>query len=300
VHQATFVTLAVPGDTALQALMLAQSIRDFGGVVAADPIWVMVPDGGRRMSRVNAANFESLDVRLVPFPINPDIREVPFAVKAVGGAHAEALVASDRLVWLDPDVLVVGDGSEFLIPDGAALGYRPVHHRLIGPDWDEPLDPFWRVIYDVCEVPEDRVFRMSTNVGEQIKPYFNAGVFVVRPERALLQRWLETLVHLARDHTITTHYQAEPLYEVFLHQAVWTGILLRRLDRAEMFEFSPAVNYPLNLHHDIPAGRRALSLQRITAIRTEALLTDPDWRENLSILEPLTSWLEAQPLMKGR
>ncbi len=300
VHQATFVTLAVPGERALQALMLAQSIRDFGGAVAADPIWALVPDGGRRMSRGNATAFERLDVRLVPFPIDPDIREVPFAVKAVGGAYAEALVASERLVWLDPDVLILDDGSEFLIPDGVALGYRPVHHQLIGPDWDEPLDSYWRLIYDSCHVPEDRVFRISTSVGEQIKPYFNAGVFVVRPERSLLRRWLEALVHLAREQTITAHYHDEPLYEVFLHQAVFTAVLLHHLDRAEMMELSAAVNYPLNLHGDIPARKRAISLKRLTAIRTEDLLMDPDWRENLPILESLTPWLEAQPLMKGR
>jgi len=300
VHQATFVTLAVPGNLALQALMLSQSIRDFGETVATDPIWALVPDGGRRMSRGVATAFERLDVRLVPFPIDPDIREIPFAIKAVGGAYAESLVASERLVWLDPDVLLLGDGSEFLIPEGVALGYRPVHHRLIGPDWDEALDSFWSLIFDSCEVPEDRVFRMSTNVGEQIKPYFNAGVFAVRPERALLQRWLEALVHLAREKAITAHYQAEPLYEIFLHQAVFTAVLLKHLDRSEMFEFGPAVNYPLNLHHDIPAGRRALSLKRLTAIRTEDLLMDPDWRENLPILEPLAPWLEAQPLMKKR
>jgi hypothetical protein len=280
--------------------MLAQSIRDFGGAVADDPIWALVPDGGKRMSRGIATSFERLEVRLVPFPIDPDFREVPFAVKAVGGAYAEGLVASERLVWLDPDVLMLGDGSEFLIPDGVALGYRPVHHRLIGPDWDEPLDSFWRLIYNSCEVPGGRVFRMSTNVGEQIKPYFNAGVFVVRPERALLQRWLEALVHLARELAVTAHYQSEPLYEIFLHQAVWTAVLLHHLDRTEMCELSSAVNYPLNLHYDIPAGRRALSLEGITAIRTENLLTDPDWRENLPILEPLTPWLEAQPLMRSR
>ena len=107
-------------------------------------------------------------------------------------------------------------------------------------------------------------------------------------------------MHLAREQEITAHYQTEPLYEVFLHQVVFTAVLLNHLDRTQMVELSAAVNYPLNLHGDIPAGRRAISLKRLTAIRTENLLMDPDWRENLPILESLAPWLEAQPLMKGR
>ena len=81
---------------------------------------------------------------------------------------------------------------------------------------------------------------------------------------------------------------------------MFTAVLQHHLDRAEIMELSAAVNYPLNLHGDIPARKRAISLKRLTAIRTEDLLMDPDWRENLPILESLTPWLEAQPLMKGR
>lgn len=291
--EATFVTLASPGEVARQALLLGRSIRDFGGVLSTGPIWALVPDGGPRMARSVAAEFEELNVRLIPFPIDPEVRAIPFAVKAVAGARAESLTTAERLVWLDPDALVVGDASELLIPDWASLGYRPVHHRLIGPDWDAPLDAFWRRIFDACHVSEDRFFRMTTNVGEHTKPYINAGVFVVRPERRLLRHWLEALVPLAADPDITAHYREDRRYEVFLHQAVWTGVVLHHLDRTEMAELSPAVNYPFNLHDEIPARSRAISLASLTAIRTEGLLTEPDWPERLPVLAPLAEWLAA-------
>jgi len=300
VERATIVTLAVPGDVALQTLLLAKSLRDFGGSIASEPIWAMVPDGGPRMKRFIADAFEDLDVRLVPFPIEPEVARIPFAVKAVAGSQAEQAVDTDLLIWLDPDVLVVGGGREFLIPEGVTVGYRPVHHRLIGIDADRPIDAFWEAVLGACGASEDRLFRMYTNTGERIKAYINAGVFVVRPEAGLLQKWLDALVPLSNKPSITTHTRHDELYSIFLHQAAWTAVLLANLPRTEMLELSPAVNYPLELHDQIPAGRRALSLQRLTAVRTEDLLLDPEWKEQIPILGSMAPWLEAQPLLTRR
>ncbi len=299
VERATFVTVAVPGTGAQQALILARSIRDFGGTVTSEPIWALVPDGGRRISRLVAADFDDLGVRLLPFSMDDNLRGIPFALKAAAAAHAEGIVDTDLLVWLDPDVLIVGGAGEFLIDDTASLGYRPVHHRLIGMDADAPLDGFWDAVLRACAVPEDRLFRMYTNLGERIRAYFNAGVFVVRPERGLLQAWNAMLVSLSRKPEITAHYRSEPLYETFLHQVVWTAVLLRHLERPEMTELSPAVNYPLHLHDQIPAGRRATSLQRLVALRTENLLLEPEWQERVPILGPLMPWLQMQPLLRS-
>ena len=44
-HQQTFVTLAIPDKTVSDVLLLAASIRNFGGAQANAPIWVFLPDG---------------------------------------------------------------------------------------------------------------------------------------------------------------------------------------------------------------------------------------------------------------
>ena len=201
--RATFVTLAVPETGALQALLLARSIRDFGGTVAGEPIWALVPNRGQRMSRALAAEFEDLGVRLIPFTTHDHLAEIPFGVKASAGSHAEARVETDLLIWLDPDTLIVGGAGEFLLPESAALGYRPVHHRLIGIDADEPPDGFWAAVLEACGVPEERLFRMYTSVGERIKAYINAGLFTIRPEAGLARRWVEALLPMARHSTVS-------------------------------------------------------------------------------------------------
>jgi hypothetical protein len=268
--------------------------------VAGEPIWAMVPDGGRRMALAVAAEFEALGVRLLPFSVTDGLDDVPFAAKASAAARAEERAETDLLVWLDPDTLIVGGAGEFLLPDQAVLGYRPVHHRLIGLDADGPVDGLWSGVLGSCGVPEERLFRMYTSVGERIRAYLNAGVFVTRPERGLLRAWDAALQRLARDPAVTAASRREPLAATFLHQVVWTAVALRDLERTEMTELSAAINYPLHLHRSIPAGHRALSLQRLTAVRTEGLLLDPEWREETPLLGPLVPWLEQQPLMDGR
>ncbi|MCB2224301.1 MAG: hypothetical protein KQH83_09040 [Actinobacteria bacterium] len=291
-QDAVIATLAVPGDAARHALLLARSVRDFGGALADAPIAALVPDGGPRMSRPVATAFEDLGVRLVPFSVPQDLAGVPFAVKAAAAAHIEASTDADLLVWLDPDTLILRDAREFLIPEHAALGWRPVHHRNIGLADGDPVEGLWAEVLGHCGVPPESLFPATTNVGERIEVYVNAGVWVVRPERGLGEAWLHTLAETARDPAVVAITRRDEAASLFLHQVVWTAVLLARLTRTEMIELTAAVNYPLHLHHEIPAGRRALSLRSLTAVRTEGLLDDPEWRERVPILAPLAPWLE--------
>ncbi|MEX1248314.1 MAG: hypothetical protein WEA61_07505 [Anaerolineales bacterium] len=61
-------------------------------------------------------------------------------------------------------------------------------HRLIGSHYAQPPDAFWRRIYELCGVGEDRFSPMRTSLEEEpIRPYFNAGMLAVPPEGGLLQ-----------------------------------------------------------------------------------------------------------------
>ena len=72
--------------------------------------------------------------------------------------------------------------GELLLSPDEALGYRPVDHTMIGSPFDEPLDPFWSLIYEHCSVPAERVFPMTASGDHRVlRPYFNAGMQVVDP-----------------------------------------------------------------------------------------------------------------------
>jgi hypothetical protein len=297
----TFITLAVPGKSALKALMMANSLRSFGGHLKSSPIWVLVPEGMNRFSNAVQDHFKRLKVATIPFKIEPNEQKFPFASKIAAASHAEEIAKkeSELLVWLDCDNIILKEPDEFLLPSGVTLGYRPVHHKLIGPSWGEPLDPFWNLIYQSCAVPGDRQFQMTTHAGEKTRPYFNAGTFVIRPERHLMAQWRNAFLKSFNQPEFQTLYQKDDRYIIFMHQAVFTGVLLHDLKPVEMWELSLNINYPLHLHREIPVDLRPGDLAELTTLRYENIFDSPGWQGNLPIPEPLRSWLEAQPLLQN-
>jgi hypothetical protein len=192
----TELTFAVVADgEARQALILARSIREFAGALSESPIRVLVAEGVPGAGIVD--EFAELGAEFVGFGIDTDTAAFPFATKVHAAAAAEALVGdqSRNLLLMDPDSLVLGE--PVLLQTGRSLACRPVDHKLIGSPYDAPADDFWQLIYDSCGVAEERLFPMSTTVEEiRIRPYFNAGFLLVRPERGLFGLWRENFDRL--------------------------------------------------------------------------------------------------------
>ena len=295
-HKLIFTTLAIPGKPELDTLLLIESIRTFGGNLAQNPIWVLIPEALGSLSPDTQERLAQQEVSTMTFKVDPETLKFPFAAKVEAAAFAEqqAQGQSERLVFMDRDTLVLQEPAELLIPTGKALGYRPVHHKLIGPAWDQPLDAFWSLIYDSCGVHQENLFPMMTHTGEQIQPYFNSGIFVLRPERGLLIRWKNEFLKWYRRPQFQAFYKKDQLYSIFIHQAIFTGVLLAALNPKEMQLLSPKINYPLHLHQDIPAEQRPTTIDELVTVRYESIFDEPGWQQ-LPITEPLKSWLESQP-----
>jgi hypothetical protein len=301
-HKHTFITLTTPGKPALETLMLAASIRRFAGNMADSLIWVFVPQPAGQLPPEEQEQFTNLKASIIPYDIEPEIFQFPFAAKVSAAAVAETMAQgqTELLTWLDRDTIVINEPTELILPPDKSFGYRPVHHRLIGPAWGEPLDSFWRLIYQHCGVPDGRTFPMTTHVGEKILPYFNAGSLVVRPERRLLVRWWEMFQSSYHLPEYAAFYERDCRYAIFMHQAILTGVILQALNPSEMQELSHKINYPLHLHGDIPANLRPAAINELVTARYESIFDDPEWQQNFSVAEPLSSWLEMQPRVQNR
>jgi hypothetical protein len=276
------------------SLLLAESIRSFGGTLSRAPIWYFVPDYGERLSDDTRDRLLALGVALTPFEIEPEVARFPFTGDAEAAALAEsrALGCADFLAWLNPNTLVLREPGGFLLPDGKVLGYRPVHHINVGSRYGEPLDPFWTLIYRLCGVPEERVFPMRTHVdGETLRPYFNAGCHATRPGRGLLRAWRDAFLRIYRDPALMELYRENGAYKVFVHQAVFTGVVLAACSRDEILELPRGYNYPLHLHGEDVSGHRPSSLEELVTVRHEGFYADPDWARKMPAGEPLKRWI---------
>jgi hypothetical protein len=296
-----YATLGIPGKSELDILLLAESLRSFGGELASNPLWVLVPAQLGSLSDATLKKLSQSDIRVISLDIDPEFFKFPFAAKiaAAAAVEAQALGQTERLVYLDRDTIVLQEPAEFLIPPGISLGYRPVHHQLIGSAWGSALDAFWSLIYQVCAVPQENLFPMHTHTGELIRPYFNAGVYIIRPEKGLLRQWLEIFLRWYRQPQFKAFYQQYQLYAIFVHQAIFTGVLLHHLKPGELMELSPRINYPLHLHDDIPLSQRPATIDQLVTVRYEDIFDRPGWEAQFLISQPLRNWLFAQPRLQA-
>ena len=293
-----FASIVLPNRSSeTNALLLGESIRVFAGSLSQAPIWFFSPESGEQLSAAVEDRLRAFDVSVIPFEIDPEALRFPLA----GHVHAAALaerMASDRadlLAWLDANTVVVHEPRDLLLQDDVSLGFRPVHHTLVGSRYDEPIDDFWSLIYRYCGVPEGRVFPMTTHVdGAVIRPYFNAGLLVVRPERRLLRAWRDAFLRVYREPPLRELYRRDERYKVFVHQAVLSGVILSTLATDEIQELPPRYNYPLHLHEEDVTGRRPTGLEELATFRHEGFYEDPKWRKKMPAKEPLKRWIAAR------
>lgn len=275
-------SIVYPTETSeRQAVLLADSIRTFGGDLARVPLWWYVPDHrapGERgpdnpLSPPARDRLLALGVELIPFEIDVEVARFFFAADLAAAAHAEERAAGQaaRLAWLTSNTLVLHEPEHLLLKEGALVGYRPVHHTNVGSPYGEPLNPFWAAVYRRCQVPDERVFPMTTHVDRAtIRPYFNAGHLVVRPEHGLLRAWHDVFFGAYRSPEFRAFYPQDERYVIFVHQAILSGVLLASVAREAMQELPATYNYPLHLYAKDPPGSRPPALEALITCRYEA------------------------------
>lgn len=270
----TFSTLIIPPFWEKETLLLVESLRENGAHLADQP-FIVLTLRGNPLSPAAEKTLELLDVTRAEFEMDEEARKFPLAVVPYGAAAAEkatleagAASKTNLLVWLLPDTLILNPPEHFALPENARVGYRPVHHQNVGSGYGQVIDTFWQQIYTHCQVPDEHIFQMDTCYRESVRPYFNAGMLVCRPQEALLQAWLETFQLTYRHPDFTPAYE-QPKYAVFMHQAVLAGILLHRYRPDQLLELPESYNYPLHMHADYPAEYRIHALEELKTARYE-------------------------------
>ena len=295
-----FAFMLGSGDSENDDLRLARSIRTFGGEFCFNPIWMFSQRSEDELPELTRQEIFSLGVRLIAFETDPGAVNFPFAnyVTAAGIAEGLAQGEASFLALMAAETLVLQTPSACRLLVGKSLGGCPVHLKLLGSGYNDPIDEFWRLIYYHCQVDAERIFPMQTIVDEQlVRAYFNAGLLVVRPERGLLRTWqadFDNLYHLPE---FEAFYQQDELYEIFMHQAVLAGSVLSSLKPVEIQQLPFQMNYPLHLHTRVTASRRPISLNQLITCRYEdyaEFFGSPDVDELIQIDKSLKDWLQAE------
>jgi len=290
-----FASIVFPDKSSeTNALLLAESIRAFAGSLSHAPVWFYVPQNGKQLSKIATNKLSALDVTLIPLDGDEDVLRFPFTGHSMAAAQVESMASGQAsfIAWLSPNTIVLQEPRDFLLHDTKTLGFKPVHHTLLGSRYDEPLDSFWTLVYSYCRVPEDRVVPMMTQVeGEKIRPYVNSGLLITRPERGLLSAWRDAFLEAYQESAFQKFYQQDERYAIFIHQAILSGVILSMLTTDEMQELPQTYNYPLHLHTEDITGTRPSGLEELVTFRHEGFYKDPDWSRKMPAGEPIKQWI---------
>ncbi len=296
-HPLIFATFAEDQEQLYHTLMLTESIRTFAGKFRNAPIWIYVPENLLEKSDAILEKLASLKVEIKTSQAPADALKFYFARKVFAAAEAEseAKDKSESLVWMDEDTIVLQEPKEFLLGPGISLGYRPVTHKNIGSLYAEPLDEFWNRVYEKLSVAESSLFPMITPADQDtLKPYFNAGLLVVKPQRGILEKWSQNFTLLYQDSILTDMCERDRLKKIFLHQAALVGTILNTLEQEEMVDLSLRYNYPIFFKAMYGATKEFDSLDDVVTLRYDVYFSnpDPDWDQKLKRPEKTISWLK--------
>ena len=183
-----FVLIAEAGILEAQALMLCESIREFGGRYSSAAITVVSPRGDRRPSRTTVRRLQRLGTEFLPLDLRSRCPEYGPSHKVLSLAYVARRPGPPILVQVDSDTVFLRDPDFSL--NGVDAAARPVDVKGMctsGPG--DPFDPYWRSLCRLCEVEYDQLPMVKATVDRQVvRASYNGGLVAARRATGIFER----------------------------------------------------------------------------------------------------------------
>ena len=268
---------------------LIDNLRAFGGSLGQCPVWVFEANP----QTISCKNLQSENVQVLPLKTPNPVKRYFYADKVYACAQAESLAPPEiqSLVWLTPECLFIQPPTLFDLALEFDAAVRPVHIKNVGLLAEEPVDEFWKQVYEIAGVDDIQTTVESFIDRQHIRAYYNSAAFAVNPSIGLFSRWFECFETLVRDQSFQAKTCQDERHQIFLHQAILSTLLSTMLDPDRLRILPPEYVYPYNLHQDVPHERRAAILNDLVCIYYEGRMLNPGAIDDIEVQEPLRSWL---------
>jgi hypothetical protein len=189
----TIYTCIESGRLEPEVLLMVRSLRAFGGRFAQCPVLAIAPRAGPRVAASTLREFDRLGVRYVERPLRHRFDWLGFANKPHAAVIADELAATGHVVWLDGDVLVVGEPTALDAPRHDAHEVLACVEELgpVSTGAGDRFEPFWQALADGAGLTQGVPFTTAGPSGKRIRLHFNSGVFRFRRGSGFAQRYLE-------------------------------------------------------------------------------------------------------------
>jgi hypothetical protein len=250
-----------------EGVLLAESIRRWGGGAADAAIYAFSPRPDFQPEAETVARLEALDVTHVTEPLIPEAPGGPPTFnKVFVSAWAERELDHETLVFTDTDAVVLGEPTALMQGDWVAAA-RPVDRRIAGSRGKGKNEPYWRRMYEALGVSAEPF--VETTVGKmRIRAYWNSGLLAARRSAGLFGAW-EAALKTLHERDLVYHRMPQ-----FMDQLSWAAVTADHHDR--MLILPDAYNYPLRQRGGLPDEARELDLSEIVHLHYRLFFHLPD------------------------
>lgn len=274
-----FIICTEPGRLESQSMMLAESIREFGGSMKGTPIYSFHPRSGTPIDSKTQTTFDNLGVIHQQIPINQEFKDYYLANKPLTCAYAEQNINAEILVFLDSDQCLFAEPTEFNLPEDCNVRMRPEYGKGIGSTGiGDTYEYYWQKLYELLGV-EQEIFVTTPIANKRIRAYWNSGMVAVRRNAKIFSAWKSNFEQVMRSQ-ITT-----PQGIYFVEQSVLSVTLCALAENVS--HFSNAYSYPLPLHNRLLKEQRLQHWEELVSTHYFNLFFYQDWNKQLSKLKNL-------------
>ena len=211
-----------------ETLLLAASLRRFGGALADAPMTAYRPRRGDPLADATRHALDELGVVLVEEELNAAHAYHPIANKLYAAADAQRRYGEDSIAVLDSDAVFLAEPSALDLgddTDAAASPVGKVSEGTTGPGHDN--EDYWQELYRLYGVT-DPPWTETALRGRRIRGYWNSGLVAARRESGVLGEWLELFTRLLDERRLPASGRIDTLDQIAL-----ALVLSRRPERAE-------------------------------------------------------------------
>ncbi len=179
---AAVVTCVEAGYLETQTLRMIESLRNWGGKLANIPVIAVTPRFGSPIQRSTRRRYDKLGVTYVRTKATSPYAWYNFMNKPASLLAAERAVSVDTMIWLDADILVVGEPAEFLLAADEDFAACPTEKNVATTGPDDPYHSYWVAMCRALGMSvEDLPWVTEFREKNRIRAYFNGGVICYRP-----------------------------------------------------------------------------------------------------------------------
>lgn len=274
--ETTIVTCIEAGGLEPQVVLLARSLRTFGGRYADLPIVAVKPRAGPGVSRATLRTLKELDVRYVDRPLNVATSWWAHANKPAALNWADREADTPNVTWIDSDMLVLREPDAFAPPAACDFIARAGEAFDVASDGVDAKAAFWRAVCaDQGLAFDDFPTITSFPDRKPIKAYWQAGLFTFKRGGAFPQAYERAMAGLLRGSVGSRYAGVYHTDQVALALAVQSS-------GSRAAQYSPLMNLNLNIKDPDTFGLYPIEEVRIAHYHGSFWPQTIDWaREQL-------------------